>query len=66
MDQEKSRSIWELLSDIFREVAILLLVFGVFLDHGHIGYKHGIVVGIGSMVSFGISLIFEERRDKKK
>ncbi len=66
MEQDRSRSIWEILSDVFREISILLLVFGVLLDHDHMGYKHGIVVAIGSMLSLGVSLIFEVWRERTK
>jgi hypothetical protein len=64
MEQEKSRSLWELLSDVFREVTILLWVFGVILDHEHTGYRYGIVMGVGGMVLFIMSLIFEKQRNR--
>ena len=63
MAHDKSRSNWELFSDLFREAAVLLWVFGVLLDHERAGFKHGIVVGVGGVVLFVVGLIFEARRD---
>ena len=63
MEQDKSRSKWELFSDVFREASVLLWVFGVLLDHEHADLQHGIVIGVGGVVLFALGLIFEARRD---
>jgi len=64
MEQEKSRSIWELLSDVFREIAVLWWVFGVLLEHEHRDYIRGIVICLGSMIIFSLSIVFEGQRDR--
>ena len=65
MNRDKSRSIWELLSDVFREVSILLWVFGVLLDHGDQGFSHGTFLAVLGMILFCMSLIFERQRGRE-